>query len=152
MHSRISGRGSPAMVVALAALFFSLGGVAFAHSDKASPYQKRCANGAVRGFVDVIGDQQKGIANFPNEYTSEAKLFEASFSCTGGGVKVKRTDTGVFSVVFPGNPGKVVVGSSRAADSHLAVDRQPDGSFKVVIKGGVGNPQPVDSSFYLVLF
>jgi len=45
-------RPTPALVISLAALFFALGGTAFAVGSKSAP-QARCQTGAVRGIAVV---------------------------------------------------------------------------------------------------
>ena len=54
---------TPGTAIALLALFFALGGSAFAVGERIqspSVAQQRCANGAVRGFASVTGDPSKG--------------------------------------------------------------------------------------------
>ena len=62
-------RPRPSTVLAGAALFFALGGSAIAVNEAVRP-QARCQPGAVRGFVAVNGDPTKGMANFPDQFTS----------------------------------------------------------------------------------
>ena len=75
-------RVSPSMVVAGAALFFALGGSAVAVTEAVKP-QARCQPGAVRGFVAVNGDAAKGMANFPDQFTSAKPLVGTRFNCAG---------------------------------------------------------------------
>lgn len=44
-------RVSPALVISLVALFFALGGTAFAVGSKELSAQPRCAAGAIRGLA-----------------------------------------------------------------------------------------------------
>jgi hypothetical protein len=134
------------MVVALAALFFAVGGSAFALGQKTSP-QARCATGAIKGIAYVTGDPHVGLANISGTWSSASALFGSSFNCTGGKVEVKgdeATNGGTaFDVRFDGNPGTIAIGSpvTGAESAALAVTRLPDGSFRVAI-GGAG---PSDS-------
>ena len=100
-------RPSPPMIVGLVALFFAIGGSAFAIGQKIVP-QARCANGSVRGFAVVTGDPTKGLANLPETYVSGPTYMKASFNCTGKGVQVRRQGQ-VFYILFRGNTGKVAV-------------------------------------------
>ena len=63
---------TPGTAIALIALFFALGGSAFAVGERIqapSVAQQRCANGAVRGIAVVTGIASQGIANFPDSFT-----------------------------------------------------------------------------------
>jgi hypothetical protein len=126
-------RISPAMVVALGALFFAIGGSAFAIGQKIVP-QARCANGAVRGFAVVTGDPTKGLANLPQTFVSGSPYFRTSFNCAGKPVQVRRQGD-VFYIRFPGNAGATAVATVLGADPRaIAVDGPvADGSFKVSI-------------------
>jgi hypothetical protein len=85
---------TPATVIAGAALFFALGGSAFAIVDAVRP-QPRCALGAVRGIAAVTGEPGKGIANIGGEFTDRKEIFGQAFNCTGGRPQVRRISTGV---------------------------------------------------------
>ncbi|HEV2592549.1 MAG TPA: hypothetical protein VGU02_11715 [Gaiellaceae bacterium] len=139
----------PALVVSLLALFFALGGSAFALTKKPAP-QPRCAQGAVRGIADVTGQTNKGPANIPDQYTSTAGYFARQFSCSGGGVQVRRLTRGVYDVRLPGNAATSAVASAHGAEgSAAAVQRADDGSFHVT----VGYPgQLEDDGFTIVIF
>src|SRR5439155_391898 len=65
---------SPVLVVALLALFFALGGSAFAISQKVKP-QARCQAGAVRGIAIVTGQPNRGIGNVPDQFTTDKSFF-----------------------------------------------------------------------------
>jgi hypothetical protein len=110
-------RPSPAMLVAGAALFFALGGSAWAISDAVRP-QARCANGAVRGIAAVTGGSS-GIANIPDQFSSDKALFSRSFNCTGAATEVRRISRGVYEVRFPGNPAASATVSGSGAESWL---------------------------------
>ncbi len=131
--SALGHRISPALVVGLVALFFAVGGSAFAIGERVAP-QARCANGAVRGFAVVTGDPSKGIANLPETFVSGAPYFRTSFNCTGKPVQVRRQGN-VFYIVFPGNAGKTAIATVIGPDPRaIAVDGPgADGSFKVSI-------------------
>ncbi len=84
---------TPGTAIALVALFFALGGSAFAVGERIqspSVAQQRCTNGAVRGFASVTGDPSKGMANLPDKFSSANVLFTRKFNCTGRAVQVRR--------------------------------------------------------------
>ena len=73
-------RVTPGAAIGLIALFFALGGSAFAVQERAqapSVAQQRCANGAVRGIAVVTGIASQGIANIPDSFTSAGDLLRA---------------------------------------------------------------------------
>ena len=123
---------SPMTVVAALALFFALGGSAFAVGQATARYQLRCQPGAVRGVAVVTGDELHGMGNIPSTFTGNARLFARRFNCTGGGVTVRRVDPGVFDVRFAGNSATVGVASS-TLDGAVSVTRNTDGSFRVTV-------------------
>jgi hypothetical protein len=118
---------SPATVIAAVALFFALGGSAFAISDAVRP-QPRCANGAVRGIVAVTGDAG-GLANIPAQFSNNKALFSRTFTCTGGLPEVRRISRGVYEMRFPGNPAASATVSGSGAESWLTP--MPGGIFRV---------------------
>ena len=129
-------RGSitPGTALALIALFFALGGSAFAVGDRIqapSVAQQRCTNGAVRGIAVVTGIASQGIANFPDTFTSAGNLFGRKFNCTGRAVQARRVQTGVFEVRFVGISGASAVVSA-SNDALATVQAGPSGVFSVV--------------------
>ena len=145
------GRIRPATVLALLALFFAMGGSALALSKKAVP-QAACAQGAVRGLAEVTGQPSQGPANIPDHFTSNsASYLGRHFNCGGKAIQVKRTDRGVYDVLFTGNPGaQSAVASAGGPDpAGATVARQPDGSFQVTIGS---HSTPEDESFTIVVF
>ena len=56
-------RPSPALAISALALFFAVGGSAFAVGQRVAVAQPRCANGAVKAFAYVTGDPTVGIHN-----------------------------------------------------------------------------------------
>jgi hypothetical protein len=142
-------RPRPSAVLALLALFFALGGSAFAIGTKVAP-QPRCAQGAVRGLAEVTGQPDHGAANIPDHYTTSASYLARHFNCGGGAIAVKRSDTGTFQVKFIGNAAASAVASAMGPDpAGAAVARLPDGSFQVVIGS---HSTPEDESFTIVVF
>jgi hypothetical protein len=109
---------SPSTVLAGTALFFALGGSAIAVDQAVKP-QARCQPGAVRGYVAVNGDSAKGMANFPDQFTSAKPLIGARFNCAGAAPQVRRVQAGVFEVRFPGNGTQVAVASSAGAETTI---------------------------------
>ena len=140
------------LALSAAALFFALGGAAFATGSTAT---KRCANGTVKGIAVVTGDKT-GIANIPDKYSSRRALFGYRYSCAGKGVQVKHaTSLPAYDVRFPGNPGSVGIASAVDATAAMTtVQRQPDGAFRVFLVVPAGNElagRP-DLHFSLVVF
>ena len=128
-------RPSPALVVAGIALLFALGGSAFVLGQKTAP-QARCQNGAVKGIVVVVGLPLKGIENLPGEYTSDPKAFSRRFNCTGKGAEVKHGPSGQYDVRFPGLSGASCLASSLSQEAgSISCQPQPDGSYRVVLRG-----------------
>jgi hypothetical protein len=137
---------SPALVVGLAALFFALGGSAYAIGSKELSAQPRCATGAVRGIALVTGAKTDLSGISSTDYTNASSLFGYRWSCTGKAIMIRRDprSQGV-DVKFVGNPGTVAIVSSAAggAPNGGSVARQSDGSFLVVMGGsntGVAGP------------
>ncbi len=126
---------TPGTAIALIALFFALGGSAFAVGKRVqapSVAQQRCANGAVRGIAVVTGISSQGIANFPDSFTGTSNLFGRKFNCTGKAVQARRVQTGVFEVRFVGvSGGSAVVSASN--DALATVEAGPNGAFSVVM-------------------
>jgi hypothetical protein len=148
-HSHISI--SPTTVVALLALFFALGGSAFAvgqHVERTAVAQQRCANGAVRGIAAVTGDPRAGIANVPDQFTSSKVLFGRTFNCTGRGVQVRRVAIGTFEVRFVGSTSRSAVGSA-VGDAGANVEPVSVGVFRVTLHPA-GRDDKVDSAFTVV--
>jgi hypothetical protein len=129
---------SPALIVSLVALFFGLGGSAYAIGSKEFSAQPRCATGAVRGIALVTGAKVDLSGLSSSTYTNESSLFGYRWSCAGSSILVRKDAKfqGV-DVKFVGNPATVAVVSSAAdgvPNAGSAV-RQPDGSFRVVMGG-----------------
>jgi len=126
---------TPGTALGLIALFFALGGSAFAVGERMqgpSVAQKRCANGAVRGTATVTGVASQGIANLPDRFTSAGNLFSRKFNCTGKAVQVRRVETGVFEIRFVGVSGASGVGSA-TGDAYATVEPAAGGAFKVTM-------------------
>lgn len=129
---------SPALVISLVALFFALGGTAFAVGAKVTAAQPRCATGAIRGIAVVTGASVQGPGNMTSTYSSDSGLFGTHWSCTGGKILVRKSShlPGV-DIQFVGNPSTVAVVSSDANGVAYSgsVSRSPDGSFHVTMGG-----------------
>lgn len=144
---------SPTTAIALAALFFALGGSAFAVGQKTAP-QARCQPGAVRGVAVVVGDPSKGMANLPPDFSTSPVLFNRRFNCAGGAVAVRRAGTGVFDVRFANNAANTALANA-VADGSVAVTQNPDKSFRVTVRSVAtqqGSNIPFDGPFQLVIF
>jgi hypothetical protein len=122
---------SPALVLSAAALFFAIGGSAFAVGQRVGAAQPRCANGSVKGFAYVTGDPQQGIQNMPDSFTSNPKLFSARFDCSGAAVQVRRDRDG-FVIKFNGITGRTALVSGIGANPQtMTVTALPDGSYRI---------------------
>jgi hypothetical protein len=141
-------RVSPSTILAALALFFALGGSAIAVQDAVRP-QARCAPGAVRGFIVVNGDPAKGIANFPDQFTSAKPEVGARFNCAGGAPQARRVATGVYEVRFPGNGAQVPMVSAPAAET--TVGAVGPGTFRVGL-WVPGRQDAIDTPFAVALF
>lgn len=148
---------SPALVVSALALFFALGGSAFAVKNRSSaapsPFQKRCATGAVKGIAIVTGEPTKGIENLETEYTAAANVFGARWSCTGGAIQVRRAGAGV-DVRFVGNSAATAIVSTWGDTiGPSSVYRRTDGAFHVTsgVRGTGGDIQRREVPFVLVV-
>ena len=100
---------TPGTAIALIALFFALGGSAFAVGERIqapSVAQQRCANGSVRGIAVVTGIASQGIANFPDSFTAAGNLFGRKFNCTGKAVQARRVETASSRSGSRGSPGR----------------------------------------------
>jgi hypothetical protein len=150
-------RPSPALVVSLVALFFALGGSAYALGSKIAP-QPRCAQGAVRGIA-VVGGTNFDLSTLPTSFDSHPEAFSYRWSCTGGQILISRP-SGVQGVAirFVGNPATNAIVSSAANGTPYggSVSRSSDGSFHVVMGGANLAPGPWQSQwnvpFTIVLF
>ena len=124
-------RPSPALVLSALALFFAIGGSAFALGQHIGVAQPRCMNGAVKGFATVVGDPRVGIQNMPSSYSSSARLFSARFDCAGSVVQVRRVGD-AFQIRFNGIIGHAAVVSGVGNNPQpMTVSALPDGSFRV---------------------
>jgi len=152
MHRTRRPSITPATAVALIALFFALGGSAYAIGDRvqgAAVAQPRCANGAVRGIATVTGNPSQGIANFPDSFTSAAALFGRKFNCTGRAVQARRVQAGVFEVRFVGISGGSAVASA-SNDAIASVQAGPNGTFSVTVHPA-GRDDKADLPFTIVV-
>jgi len=141
---------TPGTALALVALFFALGGSAFAVGQRVDgPFaaQPRCANGAVRGIAAVTGGSGGG-ANIPDRFTSSASLFSRKFNCTGRATQVRRVDVGVFEIRFVGITGASAVASA-PGDSLASVEASGGGVFRVTIHPA-GRDDRVDLGFTVI--
>ncbi|MEP7224305.1 MAG: hypothetical protein ABI783_05045 [Actinomycetota bacterium] len=142
---------TPGTALGLIALFFALGGSAFAVGERIqspSVAQQRCTNGAVRGVAAVTGTSA-GMANLPDKFTSAGNLFSRKFNCTGKAVQVRRVETGVFEVRFTGITGASGVGSA-TGDAFAAIEPAAGGAFKVTMHPA-GRDDKVDLPFTIVV-
>jgi hypothetical protein len=139
-------RISPSTVLAGAALFFALGGSAIAVNEAVKP-QARCQPGAVRGYVAVNGDPARGMANFPDQFTSAKPLLGARFNCAGAVPQARRVNAGVFEVRFPANATQIATASSAAAETTIGF--VGNGVFRVNL-WVPGRQDAIDTPFSVV--
>ena len=124
-------RPSPALVISAVALFFAIGGSAFAVGQRLGVAQQRCANGAVKGFAYVTGDPAVGIQNMAETYSSNPRLFSARFDCAGAAVQVRRVRD-AFQIKFNGIAGRSALVSGVGANPQtMTVTALPDGSYRI---------------------
>ena len=124
-------RPSPALVISAVALFFAIGGSAFAVGQRVGVAQPKCANGAVKGFAYVTGDPKVGIQNMPDTFSGNARLFGTRFDCAGAAVLVRR-DRDTFVIKFNGIAGRTALVSGIGTNPQtMTVTALPDGSFRI---------------------
>jgi hypothetical protein len=126
---------TPSAVIALLALFFALGGSAYAVGDRiqgAGSTEARCGNGSVRGIAVVTGIPSQGIANLPGNFTSGKAYFGRKYNCAGKAVQARRVEAGVFEVRFVGVSGGSAVASA-TGDSVATVQPGANGAFSVIM-------------------
>jgi hypothetical protein len=140
----------PGTAIAAGALFFALGGSAFAVGERiqsTAASQQRCAQGAIRGIAHVTGGAS-GAANIPGRFSGAKALFARRFNCTGRATQVRRLGIGVYEVRFVGNaaPNAIAngVGAVQAAAESLG-----GGTFRVNVYPP-GRNDPADLPFVLV--
>jgi hypothetical protein len=134
---------SPAIAIALAALFFALGGTAFAVNQKAAPAQPRCAPGAIKAIA-VLNSGQFGLDTLPNSYTDNSEWFTYRWSCTGGTISVRKPpDVRGIEVYFGGNNANAAIVSANVngVPNAGSVYRAPDGGY-IVSMGGSNQGAP----------
>ena len=131
---------SPALVISALALFFAVGGSAFAVGQRLGVAQQRCVNGAVKGFAYVTGDPAVGIQNMPETYSSNPRLFSSRFDCAGATVQVRRVQD-TFQIKFNGIAGRSALVSGVGVNPQtMTVTALPDGSYRVTPIHPPGNP------------
>jgi hypothetical protein len=142
---------TPGTAVGLVALFFALGGSAFAVGERiqgTSVAQQRCTNGAVRGIAVVTGNPSQGIANIPDQFSTSNTLFARKFNCTGRAVQVRRLGIGIYEVQFVGNTAPSVVANGLGFFSASPETLGP-GTFRIRVQN-VGRADEADGAFIVV--
>jgi len=139
-------RPNPATVLSALALFFALGGSAFAvqggvlGSSGSAAAQPRCADGAIRGIAVVTGDPSKGVGNMSGDFSGDKILFNRRFNCARGAVQVRRAAPGRFEVRFANNGALNAVASPLGTDTLVsAVETVSPGLFRVNLVSVVSN-------------
>lgn len=142
---------TPGTAIAIVALFFALGGSAFAVGERIqapSAAQQRCANGAVRGIATVTGNPAQGMANIPDAFTGAGNLFSRRFNCAGKAIQVRRVQIGIYEVRFIGNGAPSAIASGVGAFSSTTETIGP-GAFRVLVQD-VGRASQADGPFMIV--
>ncbi len=145
---------SPALVLSAIALFFAIGGSAFAVGQRLGVAQPKCANGAVKGFAYVTGNPREGIQNLTQDFTGDPRVFSTRFNCSGKPVQVRR-NRDVFEIRFPGAPAKAAIVAATVPNiGTMTVTPLPDGSFRVSPQGVGGNTFALapEHQFLIVVF
>ena len=127
---------SPALVVSLVALFFALGGTAFAVGEKSAP-QARCQTGAIRGIAVVTGGEV-GLDSLPSPYQTDPGLFGFRWSCTGGQIAIRKpVDFPGVEIQFSGNPADVAVlqSTNDGVANAGSIHKGSDGGFYITMGG-----------------
>jgi hypothetical protein len=155
MHAQRRGRPhrvAPGAALALVALFFALGGSAFAVGERAvgtaAASQRACAQGNVRGVAVVTGGPS-GAANIPGAFTGAAGLFERRFNCNGRAIHVRRVGIGVFEIRFVGNADATAVASG-GGGVQASADRVGGGVYRVSVYPA-GRADSADLPFRVLL-
>jgi hypothetical protein len=142
---------TPGAALGLVALFFALGGSAFAVGERIqspSVAQQRCTNGAVRGIAVVTGNPSQGMANIPDSFTGSAALFSRRFNCTGKSIQVRRAEIGVYEVRIVGNSAPSAIAGGVGGFTATTETLGP-GMFRVRVQD-VGRASSADGPFMLV--
>jgi hypothetical protein len=143
---------TPGTVIALGALFFALGGSAFAvgeHVQGLAAAQQRCANGSVRGVATVTGNPAQGMANIPDSFSSSASLFSRRFNCTGKAIQVRRAGFGVYEIRFVGNTAPSAIASGLGEFTATSETLAP-GLFRIRVQD-VGRASAADGPFLVTI-
>ena len=137
-------RPSPALFISLTALFFALGGTAFALGTKTVP-QPSCQTGAIRAIA-VVTPGEEGLDSLPTTYTSDGSYFSYRWSCTGGQISIRKPrDFQGVEVYFDGNPANIAIlqSTNLGVPNAGSVYRGSDGGFYVSMGGSnTGVPGP----------
>lgn len=145
-------RVGPSTAIALVALFFALGGSAWAvgtrGGDSEAALQRACSQGNVRGVAQVTGGPS-GAANIPGAFTGAKALFGRRFNCIGRAVQVRRLGIGVYEIRFVGNPAPTAIASG-GSGVQASADRVGAGLYRVTVYPS-GRADPTDLSFMVVL-
>jgi hypothetical protein len=140
----------PGTGIAVLALFFALGGSAFAVGERMqgpAATQQRCGQGNVRGVAHVTGGPS-GMANIPGRFTGAKAVFGRRYNCGGRATQVRRVSTGIYEVRFVGNPAASAVASG-GGGVLASVESRGGGTFTVsVVPWGIRDP--ADLPFVIV--
>jgi hypothetical protein len=124
---------NPALCISLAALFFALGGTAFAMGSKTTP-QPKCSTGAVRGIAEI--NPSFDLSTLTANLQETPQAFSYTWNCTGGKVYIRKSNNGI-DVQFLGNAAPVATVSGIDGGWPFAgsVTRTSGGWFHVTMGG-----------------
>lgn len=129
---------SPGLIVSLVALFFALGGTAFAIGEKSVP-QARCQTGAILGIAVInAGGANDDLSSLPSTYSDDSTYFGDRWSCTGGDISIRKPrDFNGVEVMFSGNPADVAIlqSTNYGVPNAGSVTKGSDGGFYVTMGG-----------------
>ena len=144
---------TPGTAIALVALFFALGGSAFAVGERIqspSVAQQRCTNGAVRGDRDRHGEPGPGHREHSRTRSRvPATSSRARFNCTGRAIQVRRVQTRRSTRSgSSATPRPSAIASGVGAFSSTTETIGP-GAFRVLVQD-VGRASQADGPFMIV--
>jgi hypothetical protein len=139
---------SPAMGIALVALFVVLGGSAFALGKRTVPVV-RCGNGSVKAFAAIDFNGLSGA--LPSGFTSDAKFFAARYDCAGGSPQLRARPGNQYDIRFPGiRSDSAIVSVLSTSPGTASLHVADDGTYQIQVLDPSGNPS--ERGFTIVVF
>ncbi len=145
---KLKARVSPATVIAVAALFFALGGSALAVGERigsdTAQAQRACSQGNVRGVAHVTG-----VTSISGTFTGAGALFGRKYNCTGRAIHVRRLGIGSYEVRFVGNGAQNAIANG-GVGVQASAERIAPGIYRIGVYPS-GRADPADFPFVVVL-